>query len=50
MLARMTGRGTGKLVAMLNVARDQFTKATKDTKLGQVKWPEVLWGRLNLSG
>lgn len=36
MLARMAGRGTGRLVALLNSARDQFTRATEETGLSSV--------------
>jgi hypothetical protein len=35
-LARMLGRGTGRMVAVLNSAREQFTKATQDTQLSKV--------------
>jgi hypothetical protein len=38
MLARMAGRGTGRLVALLNSARDQFTRATEETGLSSVSW------------
>ena len=37
-LARMAGRGTGKMVALLNTAREQFTKATQDTQLSKVRF------------
>lgn len=36
-LARMAGRGTGKMVALLNTAREQFTKATQDTQLSKAR-------------
>jgi hypothetical protein len=32
----MLGRGTGKMVALLNTAREQFTRATQDTELSKV--------------
>ncbi|KAM3573187.1 hypothetical protein VYU27_004860 [Nannochloropsis oceanica] len=35
-LARIVGRGTGKMVALLNTARDQFTKATQDTQFSRL--------------
>lgn len=36
-LARIIGRGTGKMVALLNTAREQFTRATQDTELSKVR-------------
>lgn len=35
-MARIAGRGTGKVVALLNTAREQFTKATQDTQFSKV--------------
>lgn len=32
----MLGRGTGKMVALLNTAREQLTRATQDTELSKV--------------
>jgi len=34
-LARIVGRGTGKLVALLNTAREQFVDATQNTHLSK---------------
>ncbi|EWM28179.1 hypothetical protein Naga_100004g139 [Nannochloropsis gaditana] len=35
-LARIVGRGTGKLVALLNTAREQFVDATQNTHLSKL--------------